>query len=217
MELGARVTRSRQAAAAETSRFQPEVASVLLHHHVSRDFRRTEHAVHARVDAHRFVDPVAAERMTFVDGPAGLELDERQPVWRVPVDLVGAGEDEGRVGAVPPHHFEHNERAVGVHGEVGDRLARGPVMRGLRRGMDHQRDRSRVGGKDALHGGLIPDVGIHDGDNRARCFPASCAATPCCRLRRRNTGASRCRRRRRQSPGQRRTVWLRSQSGRMRR
>ena len=97
-----------QAAAAETGGLQPEVAAVLLHHHVGRDLRRAEHAVHARVDAHRFVDAVAAERMTVVDGPARLELDERQPVRRVAVDLVGAREDERRVGAVPPRHFEQD-------------------------------------------------------------------------------------------------------------
>ena len=74
----------------------------------------------------------------------GLQLLERQPVGRVAVDLVGGAEDERRVGAVRARRLEQVEGAVGVDAEVGLRVARGPVVRGLGGGVDDDLDRARA-------------------------------------------------------------------------
>ena len=52
------------------------------------------------------------------------------------------------------------ERAVGVDGEIGERLARGPVVRRLGRGVDHERDVAAVAREQPVHGVGVADVGV---------------------------------------------------------
>ena len=113
----------------------PEVPAILLHQHVGRDLRRAEQRVRRLVDAHRLVDAVG-KRVTRVDLPARLLLDERQMVRRVAVHLVGRREHEHGVGAVSPARLEQVEGARRVDAEVRERIARGPIVRGLRGRVD---------------------------------------------------------------------------------
>ena len=52
------------------------------------------------------------------------------------------------------------QRAVGIDGEVGDRIARRPIVRGLRRGMNDDRDVAAVGREHLLHGRFVANVGV---------------------------------------------------------
>ena len=80
--------------------------------------------------------PSAIGRVGVV--PAGLELDERQPVGVVAVDLVGRHGDEHRLGRVRPAGLEQVERADGVHVEVVERAGGGEVVARLGGGVDHE-------------------------------------------------------------------------------
>jgi hypothetical protein len=86
VQFGAGVIRSGQTPSPETHGRHAEVAAVLLHQDIPGHLRGPEEAVHRRVDAAGLVDPVLVRRVCVV--PASLELDERQFVWRVTVDLV---------------------------------------------------------------------------------------------------------------------------------
>src|SRR5690606_9865390 len=83
-------------------------------------------------------------RLVRVSGrelPARLQLDEREFVRPVAVDLVRRGEDEDRVRTVPAKSLQQVERAGRVDVEVRERLARGPIVRGLSGRVDDQLDR----------------------------------------------------------------------------
>ena len=157
-----------QAAAAEADGRHVEVAAVLLHQQVGGRLRDAEQRVGGAVDRHRRVD-AAVVAVVLRQLQPRLELHQRQPVGRVAVDLVGRGEDEGRVGAVLARRLEQVERAVGVDAEVGLRVARGPVVRGLRGGVDDQLDLAGVLGEDARDAVGVADVELERrGTRRAR-------------------------------------------------
>jgi len=101
VELRCTVGCTGKAPPAEAGGAHAEVASVLLHHDVCGDLARTEEAVLALVDAHRLGDSAVMLRQRVV--PARLELDERQLVGRIPVDLVRAEEAEHDLGPVQRH------------------------------------------------------------------------------------------------------------------
>jgi hypothetical protein len=114
---------------------------------------------------------------------AGLEVLERQPVGRVAVDLVGRGEDEGRLRAVLAGRLEQVEGAVGVDPEVGLGVARRPVVGWLGGGVDDQLDLLGGLGEDTLDPLGVADVEVDRakrgelavealGDVRGRCLGA---------------------------------------------
>ena len=74
--------------------------------------------------------------MVLGNFPALFQLDEWQTVRRVAVDFIRAREEEDGLGAVLPGGFEEVHRAEGVDTEVNQGRARGPIVRGLRGGMD---------------------------------------------------------------------------------
>ena len=141
MQLRPRVVGAGQAAAAKARGRHPEVAAVLLDEQVGARLRHAEQRVRRAVDRHRRVD---AAVIAVLDGQleARVELDERQLVGQVAVDLVGRAEDERRGRRVPARRLEQVERAVGVDGEVDLGVGRRPVVRGLRRGVDDELDRA---------------------------------------------------------------------------
>jgi hypothetical protein len=117
--------------------------------------------VHRRIDGHVLVDAVLAVRVSRIDSPSRVQLDEWQQVRRIAVYLVRAGEDECGIGTVQPRHFQRHERTVGIDGKVGDRFLRGPVVRRLRGGMDDQRNVAPVSREHLFHGGRVADVSAH--------------------------------------------------------
>ena len=147
MQPRAGMVRAGEAAAAEADGRHVEVAPVLLDEQVGRGLRGSEERVEALVDRHRDRDAVVVLVVLGKLEPR-LELLERQEVRPVAVDLVRRREDERRVGLVPARRLEQVERAVRVDGEVGQRLRRRPVVRGLRGGVDRRaRGRARCSAK----------------------------------------------------------------------
>ena len=61
---------------------------------------------------------------------------------------------------MPPDHLQENECAVGIHREIGERLAGGPVVRGLRGGVDHQVDRTAMRREQLVHRPIVANVGV---------------------------------------------------------
>ena len=157
LQLRARVLRARQAAAAEAHRGHLEVAPVLLDQQVGRGLRDAEERVRALVDRHLQVD-AAVPAMVLGQLEPGLMLDEWQRVGPVAVDLVRRGEDEGRVGGVGARGLQQVEGAGRVDGEVGVRLARRPVVRRLRGGVDDDRQVARVAGEEFHDAVGVADV-----------------------------------------------------------
>src|SRR5438094_10315213 len=91
------------------------------------------------IDAHRFRDA----RLVFVarlDFPAFLQFAQRQTIRRVAIDFVGGSKNEWRFGRKLSSGFEQIQRAVGVYGEIGLRLASGPVVWRARGGMQERLD-----------------------------------------------------------------------------
>ena len=74
------------------------------------------------------------------DLPSRRPLDERQQVRRVTVYFIGREKNEYGVGGAPPSRLEHVERSQRVDAEIGEGVARGPIVRGLRRGVDDEFD-----------------------------------------------------------------------------
>ena len=134
MQLDARVVRARQASAAKAARLHPEVAAVLLHHHVGRDLRGAEERVLGLVDAQVLAD--AAEVPGPGVLPAGLELLHRQVVRGVAVDLVRRHVDERGGRHVLPRRLEQVQRTDGVRVEVVEGDLGREVVRRLRGGVD---------------------------------------------------------------------------------
>ncbi len=126
VEFYAGVVRAGEAAAAQTAGGHVEIASVLLHHHISRDLRGAEEGVFRLVDRERLRDAV------FVGGivvlPARVEFAEGDGIWPIAVNLVRGHVDEGRLGTCLPRGFEEVQRADGVGVEVVKRNRSGAVV-----------------------------------------------------------------------------------------
>src|SRR6266851_8817723 len=92
--------------------------------------------------------------------PPRLFFEQRQQVGRVAVHLVRAGEYERRVGTVPAGSLEHVERAVGVYTEIGLRVARCPVVRGLGGGVNNRGNRAPFAAENRLQQFRVANVAI---------------------------------------------------------
>jgi hypothetical protein len=168
MKHRAGVIRPGETAAAEGHRLHPEIAAVFLHHEVGRDFRGPEQAVGAVVDRHRLVDAEFREGMRGIELPSRVLLDQGQHVGGVAIDLVGGGEDEDGIGTMPPCRFQQNHRAGCVDGKVCERLAGGPVVRGLGGGMNHHGDILAVPPEHFGYGRLIANIDMNMSIGRQR-------------------------------------------------
>ncbi len=113
------------------------------------------------VDTHGLVDAPRGEGVFGADGIARFLLDQRQLVRPIAIDLVGADEDEGRVGGVTPDRLEQVQRAERVDAEVRVGIAGRPVVRRLGRRVDHRDDRRAVLGEQRLDRVAVADVGRH--------------------------------------------------------
>jgi hypothetical protein len=109
------------------------------------------------IEAHLLVDP-AVVGVVGRQLPARVGLDERQPVRVVAVDLVRRREDEDGVRRVLAGGLEQDHRPVRVDREVRHRLPRGPVVRRLRGGVDHQVEAEPL--EQVTHGLRVADVGL---------------------------------------------------------
>jgi hypothetical protein len=81
----------------------------------------------AAVDAHLLVDALVI-RVVRVELPPLFKLQERQGVRSIAIDLVGRAEDERGLRTEPPRVLEHDERPVGVDGEVRIEVPGGPIV-----------------------------------------------------------------------------------------
>ena len=160
VQFGARMGRACQAAAAEGAGLQTEVATVFLGHDIGGHLGSAKDAVLGLVDAHALVDAEPVEGVRFVQLPSRFLFNERQGVGAVAVDLVGAGEKEGRLRAELAGGFQQDQGAVGVDGEVGDRLLGRPVVRRLGGGVDDQIDICAVFLEQAVDPLCAADVDI---------------------------------------------------------
>ena len=127
MELRSCVRGSGEAAAAKGNRRHSEIAPVFLNENVSGDFGRAKEGMLRVIDAHR----LGNSRLVFVTGldfPALLQFSQRQTIWRVAVDFVRRSKNKRRLRRKLSRGFQKIERAVRVHGEIGLRIARSPVV-----------------------------------------------------------------------------------------
>jgi hypothetical protein len=69
---------------------------------------------------------MSREWVLWRDFPATGLLDQRQPIWRIPIDLVRAAEDERCLRTMLTSCLEQRECAVGVNGKVGDGMVAPP-------------------------------------------------------------------------------------------
>ena len=131
--------RPSEAAAAKTRGLQAEIVAVFLYQHIRRNLAGAKERMLCHVNAHRLRNA----GLVFVAGldfPALGQLDQRQSVRRVAVDLVRGRENKGGLGTEQTGRLKQIQRADGIHAEVGVGVAGGPVVRGLGGGVNHQGD-----------------------------------------------------------------------------
>jgi hypothetical protein len=113
----------------------------------------------------------------------GFELLEGKVVGPVAIHLVRGDEDEGRVRRVPASGLEQVQGPVRVDREVRLRVRGRPVVGGLSRRVDDQREVALVLGPQPLDPAAIADVELErakarvaldqrPGDTRRRCVRA---------------------------------------------
>ncbi len=95
-----------------------EIAAVFLDEQVGGRLGHAEQRMGRAIDRHRRIDTAKVAVILGHLQPV-LELDQRQVVGQVAVDLVRRAEDEGGRRGVAPRRLEQHRGAVGVHGEVG--------------------------------------------------------------------------------------------------
>ena len=114
--------------------------------------------------------PSAYSRVGVV--PARVQLDQRDPVRPVAVDLVRAHVDERALGTAAPRGLEQVQRADGVGVEVVEGNGRRTIVGGLRGGVDdHGRAQSRHQIEHALRSRMSSSWWRNDGSSRSsRCW-----------------------------------------------
>ena len=139
VQFRARMRRAGETPAAETRRLHAEIIAVFLHQHVGRHLARAEQRMFRLVNAHR----LGNARLIFMlrlNLPALFQFHQRQAVRRVAIDFVGGRENKNRFGTGFTRGLQQVQRANGVDAKIGVRIARGPVMRRLRGGVDDEFD-----------------------------------------------------------------------------
>ena len=128
----------------------------------------------ALIDRHRLIDAVHPIGVVV----AFLLLDHRHVVRAVPINLVGAGEAEGRLRAGFSRCHQNVHRAYGVDVKIHVGNGRGFVMRGLSGGVNdeiwtldleeipHLLAIANIGGVMAVAGELLPQ-GLDVGQRRS--------------------------------------------------
>src|SRR5438128_2138096 len=92
--------------------------------------------------------------------PSHGKLFQRQLVRSVAVDLVGGSEDKRGIRAELTRGFEENERSSCINGEIGLRIASGPVVGGLSGSMDNEGDLAAKFLEQGIYGIGIADVEV---------------------------------------------------------
>src|SRR4051812_18605434 len=98
--------------------------------------------------------------MLVVDFPTTIEFNQRKLVRRIAVNLVGGCENENRVRTVVASGLQHDQRTVGIDGEVDERVFGGPVVGRLGRGVNHQTNVAAMLGENGVDGALVADVDV---------------------------------------------------------
>ena len=116
VEFHAGVVRAGEAAATQTAGGHVEIASVFLHHDISRNFGGSEEGVFRLVDREGFGNAMIVSGIVVI--PARVEFAEGDGIWTITVNFVRGHVDEWRLGAGLPSGFEEVQRADGVGVEV---------------------------------------------------------------------------------------------------
>ena len=135
MELRSAVVGPRQTATAKGSGLHAKVSSVFLDQYIGCDLGSSKQAVQAVIDGKVFRNTL----VVFVLGvnlPTRFHFHQRQLIRSVTIHFISRGEDKYSIRGVTPGHFEHVERAVGVHRKIGQRCFGRPGKRGLCCGMN---------------------------------------------------------------------------------
>ena len=159
VKLRAGVRGASETTAAEAHCLHAEVPPVFLDQNVRSEFRRAEERVLGLVDAHC----LGNTRLKFMargDFPTLLQFDQRQPIGTVSINFIGRGENERRFGTESTGRLKQVQRPVGVDREIHLRIACGPVVRGLRRGMHHEHNVSAQSLEQVGHGRLVANVEV---------------------------------------------------------
>src|SRR5439155_4997045 len=108
--------------------------AILLGHDIGSGFGSAEYGMKRLVDAAAFINTVVVFRLCILE--ARRQLDERDAVGRIPVDLVGAHQNERGVRAVLPGGFEQDHGAQRVYFEFRHGAFAGLVVRRLGSAVD---------------------------------------------------------------------------------
>src|SRR5690349_4250613 len=83
VELCTRVPRAGEAAGTETRGVHSEVAAIFLDHDIGGDLRGAEDAVHACIDAHRFINAAGAKSLLGIEVEARRVFLQRQQIGTI--------------------------------------------------------------------------------------------------------------------------------------
>ena len=134
VEFDSRMIWSGEAAAAQSASGHIKIASVFLHHHISRNLGGAKEGVLRLVDGERFWNTVGVGRISVV--PASRLLDQLDTVGGIAINLIRAHVHEGRLGTGLAGGFKKVKRPNSIRIEIVERNRGGAIVRGLGSGVD---------------------------------------------------------------------------------
>ena len=159
MQLRTGMRRTSEATTAKTSRLHAKIFAVLLHQHVSGNLGRAKQRMLRLVNAHG----LGNSRFILVAGfnfPTLFQFDQRQPVRRVAINLVSRCENKNSFGTKFPRGLQQVQGTNRIYAEIRVRIARRPVMRWLRGGVNDKSDLLAEPFKQTFNRGAVADVKV---------------------------------------------------------
>src|SRR5262249_54711708 len=159
VQFRSRMGGPRQAAGPKAGGLHSEITSIFLYENVSCQLRSTEDGMFRCINGHCFVDSFF-ERVARLDLPPCLTLYQGEQVWSVAIHFVGGHEYEHSRGTELAGGFEENKCPISVDAEVGVWVACRPVVRRLRRGVDHESNIAAIFPEYSFDLGAVANIGI---------------------------------------------------------